>query len=134
MIDYQGLCNKLIRSMFEGEATQLNEKLHKLGFNKDKISVNHKAYPCIHLPPYEFINQIEMLKKAEKELFLFNTPPKKFIDIGMGLGQKVCVASLITNLNCFGLELRPEFVKRAKQLGQNMVSYTVPIGLFVITQ
>jgi len=110
-----GRClTQAIDDMFENASTSMN-KLNEGGSEKD-------AYRCIHYGVEDFLRRMHPVLEAHGDSFpspldkFGDRQPKKFIDVGCGVGQKVYLAKAMLGLDAYGLELRPQHAQKAREL------------------
>lgn len=98
--------DQTLSDMFDRASSEMN-KTQTRESEKD-------AYRCIHLPVRDFI--IRMDEVVSTHGSYQDCKPKKFLDVGCGVGQKVYLAKAMFDLDGYGLEFRPEHAQKAREL------------------
>jgi len=109
------LINKHIQAtadLFEHLAGRVNRTISYKTTRKDK------GYTCIHSDVHRFVSVMNEMVHNEK----LKPRKLKFLDVGAGVGQKVYLAHLM-GFDAFGLELRPQLYKEAKEVMYNLRGY-----------
>lgn len=116
--------NTLARAVMRGDQRKFKYLSYKIAFTADR----DKEQTVCFFQPFE-LNHFKLLLNASIKYFtkLYNTPPKTFLDVGCGVGDKLLIAHN-KGLDSDGIELSPTLANAARQVSP--LSFVFETDLF----
>ncbi len=109
-----------IENFFEHHSDRANQRIGTTpGERQSWVVESDKGYKCIHLSVNEFINAMRLLVVKEFKPRRDHNP-YTFLDVGCGVGQKVTIAKALFDFDAYGLELRDQLYRVARQLHKDL--------------